>query len=157
MEKLGSEKGVLSSSASIFRLWVSENPPDDGVLLRFVTDLVCSFELCDGNFEKILGRMKYVDEFTSGFVESIQGRVDVIEKYGVLIDRLECRIQELEGNSGGSDEGSSGEAEEGGFERSGVSGVEGGPARGGLVSGVGPGGDIKASVEQEQAGEEGSG
>ena len=89
-------KDALTSSASVFRAWVATNPPQDGTLLRFVKDLIRSMEICDRNFEKVLGRMKYVDEFTAGFVEAIQDRMDAVEKFGVVIERLDARLVEME-------------------------------------------------------------
>ena len=133
----GSGKDSLSSSGSIFRRWYSENPPEDVVLSGFVRDLMKSFELCDENFVKILGRMKYVDEFTAKFVESIQGRMDVVEG---LLGKIEERSSVEGGGSGGS----------------GVSESSGGPAVGGLVSGVGPGGGTSSVVVEESSGSSGS-
>jgi hypothetical protein len=75
----GEGKDALTSAASVFRAWVADNPPENGVLLRFVTDMLRSMEICDHNFEKVLGRMKYVDEFMSEFVESIQDRLGELE------------------------------------------------------------------------------
>jgi hypothetical protein len=103
-------KSSLRACASVFRLWVAENPPQDGVLLKFVTDMLRSMELCDGNFEKVLKRMAYVDEFTSGFVESVQARLEALEMRGVV---------DGEHGQRGSSSGSSSEGE---FGRSGVSG-----------------------------------
>ena len=145
VERKAEKVESLSSSASVFRVWVDENPPTDPVLLRFVKDLLRMSEICDENFEKILGRMKYVDEFTAKFVSSIQGRMDDVEKYGVLIDRLVCRIRALEGSNGGLDEKAQGSASNCEAGRSGISEVAKEPVGGGDESGADTGGNASAS------------